>query len=188
MTVDSPKAKRSCCKTVLFAVGGLFVLLLILIGMQPNEFRVTRSVTIAAPVGVVFPLVNQPQRFHEWNPWAKVDPKAKTSFEGPKAGKGSVMRWEGNNEVGAGSMTNLETRPNAFLKFQMDFLKPMKATNMAEFTFRPEGRSTQVTWTMYGNNNFIGKAMGLLFNCDKMVGDQFEKGLEGLKAKAEGRA
>ena len=61
----------------------------------------------------------------------------------------------------------------------------MKATNIAEFTFQPEGNQTVVTWTMTGKNNFIGKAFSLVVNCDKMVGGQFEKGLATMKSVVE---
>ena len=71
------------------------------------------------------------------------------------------------------------------MKHQLDFEKPMKGTNIAEFTFKPEGGHTVVTWTMSGKNGFMGKAVGLIMNCDKMVGGQFEKGLATLKVLAE---
>ena len=38
---------------------------------------------------------------------------------------------------------------------------------------------------MYGKNNFMSKAMGLIMNCEKMVGGQFEKGLAALKSLVE---
>jgi hypothetical protein len=38
---------------------------------------------------------------------------------------------------------------------------------------------------MYGKNNFMSKAIGLIMNCEKMVGGQFENGLASLKAIAE---
>jgi hypothetical protein len=38
---------------------------------------------------------------------------------------------------------------------------------------------------MYGKNNFMGKAIGLIMSCEKMVGGQFEKGLEALKSVVE---
>ena len=53
----------------------------------------------------VFAKVNNLQRWNSWSPWAALDPNAKTTFEGPRAGKGAIMRWDGNNQVGAGSMT-----------------------------------------------------------------------------------
>ena len=64
----------------------------------------------------------------------------------------------------------------------------MKATNIAEFTFRPDGYRTVVTWTMSGKNNFIGKAFALVVDCDQMVGGQFENGLAQMKSVVEGKA
>jgi hypothetical protein len=79
----------------------------------------------------------------------------------------------------------MEIHPGELVKFKLEFLKPFKATNTAEFTFKPEGNQTVVTWIMFGKNNFMGKVMGLIMNCDKMVGGQFEKGLAQMKSVAE---
>lgn len=61
-------------------------------------------------------------------------------------------------------------------------------TNTAEFTFRPEGNQTVVTWTMDGKNNFLARAFCLFMNMDKMIGGEFEKGLAQMKAVAEAAA
>jgi hypothetical protein len=61
----------------------------------------------------------------------------------------------------------------------------MQATNTATFNFTPDGDQTTITWAMTGTNNFVGKVMGLIMNCDKMVGGQFEKGLADLKTIVE---
>jgi len=82
-------------------------------------------------------------------------------------------------------MTITDSRPNELIRFRLEFLKPFKATNTAEFTFKPEGTQTSVTWAMSGTNNFMGKLMGLIINCDKMVGGQFEQGLANLRAVVE---
>jgi hypothetical protein len=82
-------------------------------------------------------------------------------------------------------MTIIENQPSTLIRFRLDFLKPMVATNTAEFVFLPEGHQTIVTWRMHGKNNLMGKLFGLLINCDKMVGSQFEKGLSALKSVAE---
>ena len=58
-------------------------------------------------------------------------------------------------------------------------------TNSTEFTFKPEGNQTVVSWSMFGKNNFMGKAMGLIMDCDKMLGGQFEQGLANMKSAAE---
>jgi len=79
----------------------------------------------------------------------------------------------------------IESRPDDFIRFKLDFLKTMAATDTAAFTFNTEHNQTTVTWCMYGKNNFMGKAMGLIMSCDKTVGGQFEKGLLALKSVVE---
>jgi hypothetical protein len=79
----------------------------------------------------------------------------------------------------------VESHPHDLIRFKLEFLKPMAATNTAEFTFTPQGKQTLVTWSMSGHNNFVGKAMGLVMNCDKMIGGQFETGLANLKSILE---
>jgi Polyketide cyclase / dehydrase and lipid transport len=161
------------------------IALLVLAAMQPAEFRITRTGSIAAPASAIFPHVNNLQNWDAWSPWAKLDPNAKNSYEGPPEGVGAKMSWVGNNKVGVGSMIITESSPYDFIQFKLEFLKPMQATNMSEFTFKPVSDQTAVTWTMTGTNNFMGKVMGLIMNCDKMVGGQFEQGLASLKAVVE---
>lgn len=161
------------------------IIFFIVAAMQPSDFRITRTGTISAPTSAVFTQVNDLQKWEAWSPWAKLDPEAKNSFEGPTSGTGAVMRWVGNNKVGQGSMTITESRPDDFIRFKLEFLKPFAATNTAEFTFDYKNDQTTVTWTMYGKNNFMGKAIGLVMNCEKMVGSQFEKGLATLKSVVE---
>jgi hypothetical protein len=97
------------------------------------------------------------------------------------------MSWSGNNKVGVGSMTVIESQQNDVIRFKLEFLKPMQATNTAEFTFKPEGNQTTVVWSMSGTNNFMGKIMSVFMNCDKMVGGQFEQGLASLKEIVENK-
>jgi hypothetical protein len=170
---------------ILILVAIAVVIFLIAAAMQPSDFRVTRTGTISAPASAVFAHVNDLQKWDAWSPWAKLDPDAKNSFEGPASGTGAIMRWVGNNKVGQGSMTITESRPDEFIRFKLDFIKPFVATNTAEFTFNYENNQTTVIWTMYGKNNFMSKAIGLVMNCEKMVGGQFEQGLAALKSVVE---
>jgi hypothetical protein len=158
---------------------------LVVVAMQPSQFRVTRSATISAPPSAVFPHVNELRKWDAWSPWAKLDPNAKNTFEGPPAGLGAAMAWEGNKEVGKGRMTITESRPNELVRFKLEFYEPMAATCESEFSFKTEGNQTILSWTMSGKNSFMCKAVGLFMNCDKMVGGQFEQGLSKLKSVVE---
>ena len=170
---------------ILILIAIAAIIFAIAVAMQPSDFRVTRTDTIAAPASAVFSHVNDLQKWEAWSPWAKLDPEAKNSFEGPTSGTGAIMRWVGNNKVGQGSMTIIESRPDELIRFKLEFLKPFVATNTAEFTFNSEDDQTTVTWTMYGKNSFMSKAIGLVMNCEKMVGGQFEQGLATLKSVVE---
>ena len=97
------------------------------------------------------------------------------------------MSWAGSDKVGEGRMTIVESQAARLIRIRLDFIKPFKATNMAEFTFEPTIDGTSVTWSMSGERNFLFKAMGLLMNCCKMIDAQFDKGLLQLKAVAEAR-
>ena len=172
-------------KKILIGLLVIIIVFLVVVALQPADFRVTRSATIAAPPEVVFPHVNELKKWDAWSPWAKLDPNAKNTFEGPASGKGAAMSWAGNNQVGEGRMTITESRPNELVQFKLEFFKPMAGTSDADFIFKPQANQTEVTWTMTGKNNFIAKAFCLFMSMDNMVGGQFEKGLADLKSAAE---
>jgi uncharacterized protein YndB with AHSA1/START domain len=172
-------------KKLLLTLLVVLAVFLVIVAMQPAEFRVARSTTISAPPAVVFAQVNDLHKWQEWSPWAKLDPNSRTTFEGPPAGEGAVFGWAGNDQVGEGKMTIIESRPTERVKFRLDFVKPFAGTNEAEFTFQPQGADTLVTWSMTGRKNFVMKAIGLFMNCDKMIGPEFEKGLAQLNAASK---
>jgi len=165
---------------ILLVLAAAIAVLLIVAALRPDSFRVTRSATIAAPAAVVFDQVNDLHKFQDWSPWAKLDPQCKVDFSGPPAGNGASFSWAGNNQVGAGRMSLLESRPNELIRFRLDFLKPFAGTADAEFTFKAEGDRTVVSWSMSGKNSFPAKIASLFINCDDMIGKQFEKGLANL--------
>jgi hypothetical protein len=129
--------------------------------------------------------VNDLQKWKAWSPWEKMDPNMKQTYDGPPSGTGASSSWVGNNQVGEGRMTITESRPNELVKFKLDFIKPFAGTSTAEFTFKPEGNQTVVTWSMTGQNNYIAKAIHVFVDCDKMIGGNFEQGLSGMKSVVE---
>lgn len=172
-------------KKILIAIVLILVVFVIVVATRPADFRVTRSATVGAPPESVFAQVNELKKWEAWSPWAKLDPHAKNTYDGPAAGTGAGFAWAGNKEVGEGRMTITESRANELVRFRLDFVKPFASTCEAEFTFSPEGGQTRVRWTMSGKNNFIAKAVGLFMDCDKMVGGQFEQGLANLQSVVE---
>jgi hypothetical protein len=156
-----------------------------IVALRPSGFRVTRTARMRAPAPAVFAQVNDFHNWEAWNPWGKLDPVMKQTYQGAPAGTDAVYTWTGNKEVGEGRMTIIESRPNDLIRINLEFFRPFAATNIAEFTFKSEGDQTAVIWSMTGKNNFIAKAIHLFMNMDKMIGAQFEQGLAQMKTVVE---
>jgi hypothetical protein len=171
-------------KKILIGFAAVILVFLIVAATRPADFRVERSATLAATPAALFEQVNDHHKFLVWNPFMKLDPNVKNTFSGPDSGVGAVCSWEGNSDIGAGSSTIIESKPGELVRCRMDWKRPMEGTSIVDFTFKPEGDKTVVTWAMYGKNNFMGKVVSIFIDCDKMCGPQFEKGLADLGALA----
>lgn len=171
----------------LLVVAALAVILFLAL-RKPDTFKIERRAVIAAPPEVVFGQINDLVAWQAWSPWAKKDPDARQSFGATTAGVGAQFGWDGNKNVGKGAMTITHSMPGERVVFRLDFEKPFKATNIAEFALRPVGPGTEVIWEMTGRADFMFKVMDVLMGMDKMVGRDFEAGLGSLKAICEARA
>ena len=174
-------------KKILIALAAIDLIFVVVVALQPSEFQMDRSTTIAAPQADVFAQVNDFHKWEAWSPWAKLDPKAKVAFEGPPEGEGTVMTWSGNSEVGEGKMTLTESRPNELVKTRVDMVKPFAGTSTSDFTFKPEGDQTAVTWSVAAHHNFIEKALCLVMGGKTMMSDLMDKGLAQMKSVVESR-
>lgn len=174
-------------KIALGVTASLVAAFLGFVAMQPSEYRIARSARMAAPPAAVFGRVDVLKRWKDWSPWAKRDPAARESYEGPEGGKGAVFRWAGNAEVGEGSLTILESVPASRIRLRLDFVKPFEDTALVDFDFRDVGGATEVVWGMSGRNGFLSKLFCLFVDMDAMVGGDYEKGLAALKALVEGK-
>ncbi len=172
-------------KKTLVALAAIVGVLAVVVAAQPSDFRVSRSATMVAQPNAVFAQVNDFHKWDAWSPWAKLDPAAKNTFEGPSSGVGASLAWDGNNDVGAGRMTITEAREHELIRIRLEFIRPFAGASTAEFTFQPQGDKTIVTWSMFGEQKFIGKAFSLFMDCDAMMGGEFEKGLANMKAIVE---
>ena len=159
----------------LIVVGGSFLL--------PAQAEVTRSIDIAAPPAKVFAIVGDLRRFHEFSPWADLDPNIKYTYEGTESGLGQIMRWTSDNpKVGSGSQTIIEFDPPNYSELAIDF--GMMGRSIASWDVVPSETGTKVTWGFRSDLKGIpAKWFGLMM--DRWVGADYEKGLAKLKSVAE---
>ena len=169
-------------------IAAVIAALLIYAATRPDTMRIERSLHIHASPEQIRPLINTLQRFNTWNPYNQKDPSIKLSYRGPASGPGAVFDFDGNKNVGMGSIGIIEPSAPNCVTMTLDMSRPMECHNVIDFTLTKEGEGTRVTWAMRGPCPYLGKLMGVIFNMDKMVGRDFETGLAGLKALAEGTA
>ncbi len=173
---------------------GLAILAVVLgflafVALQPAEFRLERSVEIAAPARVVFANLDDFRRWGPWSPWEKLDPGMAREYGGASAGVGATYHWKGNPDVGEGRMTITDSAAPERLAIRLEFLAPFAATNEAVFSLAPSADGdTAVTWAMSGRNAFLAKVAGVFMDMDAMVGGDFERGLAALKQVSEEQA
>lgn len=152
---------------------------------KPRTFRYERSIAIHAAPEKIFPYLNDLHKGSQWSPWEKKDPNIVVKHSGAAEGVGAVYEWNGNNQVGAGRMEIIESVAPVNVLIKIDFYKPMKSTNSVQYTLVQAGDITTMTWTMYGNNNFMGKLISVFIDCEEMCGREFDKGLASLKSIVE---
>lgn len=174
-------------ETLLLLVLAAIGLLLVYAATRPDSFRVQRSAVIKAPAPRIFALINDLKSFNNWNPYEKKDPGIQGRYSGAASGVGAAYAWD-SRKVGSGRMEITAADAPRTLTMQLDFLKPFKARNTAEFTLQPQGDNlTIVTWAVHGPSPYLSKLIGVVLNRDTMIGKDFETGLANLKALTERR-
>jgi len=172
-------------KIVGLVVAVLLAAVAVLASFQPDTLRVQRSVTIAASADKVFPFVDDFKRWTAWSPFEHLDPTMRRTYGTPAAGKGATYAWDSDGKAGAGRMTMVEATAPSKVAIALDFERPLKNHADVAFTFVPQGDRTVATWSMESRNDAVGKVMHVFFDAEKLVGDDFARGLAALKAAAE---
>lgn len=166
-------------------VAAVVVGVLALVSRQPDSFHVDRTKMISAPPEVVFAQVNDLRAWSSWSPWEKLDPDQSKTFSGPDTGTGSSLEWSGNDQVGRGRMTIVESVPPERVEIKLEFIEPFESESATAFDLEPVGdHQTRVTWSMDGDVDLMMKVFGLFMSFEDAIGADYEKGLSNLNRVA----
>lgn len=154
--------------------------------LLPAEYVIAREIAIKASPEAIFTHINNSKKANNWMPWKDADPNLQMVVVGPEEGVGSGSKWDSSGSMGTGQAIVIESIPNQLVKTQITYTKPMEMSQMAEVSLTPNGETTMVRWSVSGQNSFMGRLMCMFMNMDKMVGKEFEKGLNNLKGIVEG--
>ena len=172
-------------KKIALALVAAVAICAVVVAARPGQYKVARSAVVLAPAPAVYAQVADFHRWEKWSPWEKLDAGMQKVYSGTDGAPGASYAWKGNDKVGEGRMTLLDAQPGEAVAIRLEFVKPFASTCATGFRFSPQGGGTQVTWSMEGENGFLGKAFSLVLDMDKMIGGDFERGLATLKAVAE---
>lgn len=170
---------------VLYILLGLIVTLLVAAALMPGTYNVEKSTVIKKPAKDVMTCIGDLNCYRDWNPWAKIEPAAKTTITGSPLSAGHKYAWEGK-KIGVGSLTFLSA-DDKHIHFDLEFIKPWKAKSKDNWMFEPwgDGNETKVTWQNSGPLAWpVARLMGPMIN--KNLNHQFEQGLNNLKKMVEG--
>ena len=162
---------------IVFFVYGFFFL--------EDKVQVSRSITIDRPAAKVFKAVNSMHHFNKWSPWSNYDPEAKYEFSGPEYGVGSKMTWQGNEKVGSGKQTIIESSAHSMVKAELYFDGQGDDPSWATYQIKDMGGVSEVSWVFDTDfkGNILSRYFGMMM--DGMLGPEYEKGLLNLKTLVE---
>jgi hypothetical protein len=178
---------RSVIELFLAIVATIVVLLLIGLFLPGGGHgHVERSIIIERPPSHVFDVLNSFKRFNEWSPWAKKDPAASYSFEGPETGQGAMMNWSGDQNVGSGRFEIIESTPTSIIKMIQRITDGHTGT--VSFDIGTSDLGVKVTWAydVELGSNPIERIKGKYL--DSSIGGDYQYGLMRLKALIESSA
>lgn len=151
-----------------------------------STFSITRTAHTAAPADQVLPLIQDFHAWERWSPWEGLDPDMERTDAGPERGVGSAYAWSGDRKAGAGQMTMTRADERG-VALDLAFTRPFKATHQVTIDVTPavDGGS-DLRWTMTGEQGLLGRIFYRVFPMEKMLAEDFDKGLAQLSAVAEG--
>jgi effector-binding domain-containing protein/uncharacterized protein YndB with AHSA1/START domain len=169
----------------LFWLMGVIIVLLLVGFFLPRNEKVERTVTINAKPEAVYNLLNNLTTYDKWMPWNQLDTQWKVEYAPQTIGAGAWYKWQSKNDkVGKGKLTITESTANEKVITSLEF-EGFDKPSVSGWVLKPAGAGTELTWYMNSDmgNNPAHRWMGILM--DKMLGPQFDKGLQNIAALAD---
>lgn len=170
-------------KKILIILAVLLIAFLAFYFTRPNSYDVERTIVIKASPEQIWPYVSNFENWNKWSAWKEKDSTVTNTFEGEQGIVGSVTEYT-SLESGSGRMVNTGMTKNEEITYNMKFLEPWESESTGHVRLKKVDGGTEVSWGFGGEHNAFSKLM----NMDKMIGPDFDRGLELLKEKVEKEA
>ena len=163
----------------------LYVLIvLILIGLilglvGPKTKDIQRSRVIPATPEQIWPYVSNWEKINMWSPWVRMDTSLTLEYTGNQGTVGSKYSWS-SKKMGSGEQTITAMDPNRSMEAELIIKMMGESTSKTTIMLQDTTGGTKVTWAMNGKNTFFEKIMSTMMGMEKMIGGEYEKGLNSL--------
>lgn len=156
---------------------------LILALFANKKYSVEREITISKPAPQVFNYVKLLRNQDNFSKWATMDPNMKKEYRGTDGTVGFISAWESKDKkVGKGEQEIKKITEGKRIDFELRFIKPFAGIANAYMTIEPMSKNeTIVNWGFDSKMKYPMNLMLLFMNMEKMVGSDFEIGLNKLK-------
>ena len=170
-------------KKLVIAILGTSSLFMIVSLFMESKWEIQKDIIIEASKEEIFPWINQSRNHAKWTPWDRnSDITIVYSFEGPEAGEGATVLWQGSN-----TKPGKRVITNSFLNEKIEYMIYLdkKFSARGEVVLETVEEGTKVTWRDYGDLgwNLMGRLIAASAN--EQIGYSFEKGLMKLKGLVE---
>lgn len=169
-------------KKILIVIVVLLAIVLITALFVKKDFASEKEIVINKPKSDVFNYVKHLKNQTDYGVWTKRDPNIKKEFRGTDGTEGFIYAWEGNSDVGKGEQKIVKITDGKKVDFELHFIKPFESTSPSHMvTEEVSPNQTKVKWGMSGKMIYPFNIMKLFMSTDKMIGNDFQTGLDNMK-------
>jgi uncharacterized protein YndB with AHSA1/START domain len=164
---------------------GLAILVVILISfLFPATMKVSRSVTVNAPVDRVFDMINDLRNWEKWSPWNRMDPSMVMTYSNPPVGQNAFYKWESQDKhMGNGTLTLTKVTP--FEEIVTAIAMGKSSRSQATFTFTHKNDAVVLTWSMETRIGSMPWSRYIALMMKGVLKKQFDDGLKAIKFYSE---
>ena len=162
------------------------VAVIVLMFKESEDVNVVRTTWIKAPKDVVFDQIVHFANWPNWDPWSRMDSgKMKRTMYGTDGTPGSGYTWVGD-KTGSGDMRDSAVSGTQLL-YSLNIREPHTGGGWGYLRAEDTAGMTKVTWTLTMHFGKPMNAMLIFMNMDKMLGPDFENGLNNMKTYLESK-
>ncbi len=174
-------------KNILIGLGFIIAVPLIIAAFTSKDYAVEREITVNQSKDKVFNYIKSLKNQEKFSKWASMDPHMDRTYSGTDGTVGFIAGWASDSaDVGVGEQEIMAIKEGERIDFALRFKEPFESSDKAYMTTESvSDNQTKVKWGFEGHMNYPMNIMLLFMDMEETLGNDFNIGLENLKANME---